>query len=99
MAEFDKYFGRLQVTDGNQYILNNAMPNQASVVKHICTVSKGFKTFCMVMIQTGPEQKWYVNETTNGQFEMIDDDEEYREISKFIDDWLVQISGVKFGQQ
>lgn len=99
MTVFDKYFGGLQVTDGKQYELTNAMPGTSSVVRHICTVAKGFRTFCMIMIKTGPEEKWYLNETTTGQFEMIENDEEYKEIAKFIDDWLVQISGVKFGQQ
>lgn len=99
MATFNKYFGGLKVIDGNQYILNNAMPTDKSVVKHICTVGKGFRTFCMVMIRTGLEEKWYLNETTSGQFEMIENDEEYREIAKFIDDWLADISGIKFGQQ
>ena len=99
MSTFNKYFGGLQVTDGNQYILNNAMADQKSIVKHICTVSKGFRSFCMVLIKTGLEEKWYLNEITTGQFEMIQDDEEYREIAKFIDDWLADISGIKFGQQ
>lgn len=99
MTTFNKYFGGLQVTDGKQYELTNAMPGTASTVRHICTVSKGFKSYCMIMIKTGLEEKWYLNEITTGQFEMIDEDEEYREIAKFIDDWLAGISGVKFGQQ
>jgi hypothetical protein len=53
----------------------------------------------MLKIRKGPEEKWYLNETTTGQPEMIEDDEEYREIAKFIDDWLAQVSGIKFGQQ
>jgi hypothetical protein len=101
MATFNKYFGSLQVTDGNQYELTNAMPNPTgkTIVKHICTVTKGFRTFCMVTIETGPDQKWYLNETTSGQFEVIQDDEEYKEIAKFVDDWLSDISGIKFGKE
>jgi hypothetical protein len=101
MATFNKYFGGLQVTDGNQYELENAIPDSTgkTKVKHICTVSKGFRTFVMLTIRKGLEEKWYLNETTTGQPEMIDNDEEYREIAKFIDDWLAQISGIKFGQQ
>ena len=99
MATFNKYFGGLRVIDGNQYILENAMPDQRSTVRHICTVGKGFRTFCMILIKTGLEEKWYLNETTTGQFETIENDEEYREVAKFIDDWLANISGIKFGQQ
>ena len=101
MTTFNRYFGGLQVTDGNQYELTNAMPNSKGsiIVKHICTVAKGFRKFSMIMIRTGLEEKWYLNEITSGQFEMIEDDEEYREIAKFIDDWLADISGIKFGQQ
>jgi hypothetical protein len=100
MATFNRYFGGLQVTDGNQYELENAIkdPTGQTKVKHICTVSKGFRTFVMLTIKKGLEEKWYLNETTTGQPEMIQDDEEYREIAKFVDDWLAKVSGIKFGQ-
>jgi len=100
MTTFNKYFGSLQVTDGNQYELENAIsdPTGKTVVRHICTVSKGFRSFVMLTIRKGLEEKWYLNETTSGQPEMIQDDEEYREIAKFIDDWLAKVSGKKFGQ-
>lgn len=100
MTTFNKYFGSLQVTDGNQYELENAIsdPTGKTVVRHICTVSKGFRSFVMLTIRRGLEEKWYLNETTTGQPEMIQDDEEYREIAKFVDDWLAKVSGKKFGQ-
>jgi hypothetical protein len=100
MTTFNKYFGSLQVTDGNQYELENAIsdPTGKTVVRHICTVSKGFRSFVMLTIRKGLEEKWYLNETTSGQPEMIQDDEEYREIAKFVDDWLAKVSGKKFGQ-
>ena len=100
MTTFNKYFGSLQVTDGNQYELENAIsdPTGKAVVRHICTVSKGFRSFVMLTIRKGLEEKWYLNETTTGQPEMIQDDEEYREIAKFVDDWLAKVSGKKFGQ-
>jgi hypothetical protein len=100
MTTFNKYFGSLQVTDGNQYELENAIsdPTGKTVVRHICTVSKGFRSFVMLTIRKGLEEKWYLNETTTGQPEMIQDDEEYREIAKFVDDWLAKVSGKKFGQ-
>ena len=100
MTTINRYFGGLQVTNGKQYEMENAIPDPTgkTSVRHICTVSKGFRTFIMLKIRKGLEEKWYLNETTSGQPEMIEDDEEYREIAKFIDDWLAQISGVKFGQ-
>lgn len=73
--------------------------NKNVEVFNVCTVSKyvfpkGERIFTLLKVITGKiDERWYLNELIDGQYEEIENDEEFQEIACFIESYIGSIRG------
>lgn len=85
---------RFQVIDAEQInLINFDTKNKlAPQVKQLIKVARGTREFAMLMFlyPTG-EATYYVNEIINGQYEQIEDDNLFADVSHFMEQYLNKI--------